>query len=186
VHEDFLPKNAKVDQVDADETKLAEIRRHPFGIIIVYIQAIIGMAVATALSFLLIPSFFDDGDQATTVATLILVIISIFIGLIILVATFVYRQSRIVVTDKNVTQVLQIGLFSRKVSQLDIRDVEDVTAIRDGFFQSVFNFGVLKIETAGEQMNFIFDYCPRPDYFAKLVLEARQLCIERNGTHKND
>jgi hypothetical protein len=40
-------------------------------------------------------------------------------------------------------------------------------------------YGSLLIETAGEQENFHFDYCPHADHYAKLVLEARQQFMGR-------
>jgi hypothetical protein len=42
----------------------------------------------------------------------------------------------------------------------------------------LFNYGTLRVETAGEQSNFNFIYCPRPNAVAKLILEARERYVE--------
>jgi uncharacterized membrane protein YdbT with pleckstrin-like domain len=76
--------------------------------------------------------------------------------------------------------MLQYGLFSRKVSQLNMVNVEDVTAVQNGIFQTMFGFGSLNIETAGEQVNFHFTYCPRPGYYAKVILDAREQILGQN------
>jgi len=36
------------------------------------------------------------------------------------------------------------------------------------------NYGTLKIETAGEQTNFSFTFCPNPNHCAKVILDARE------------
>jgi uncharacterized membrane protein YdbT with pleckstrin-like domain len=99
------------------------------------------------------------------------------VGLLLLLATYVYRQNKLIISDQNVTQVSQRGIFSRQVSELSLLNVEDVTSDQNGFLPTIFNYGVLRIETAGEQNNFHFTYCPRPNYYGKMILEARQGCL---------
>jgi hypothetical protein len=48
-------------------------------------------------------------------------------------------------------------------------------------FSLIFNYGTLKIETAGEQANFHFNMCPNPNYYAKLILEVREDLITKGG-----
>lgn len=169
-----------IDNVDDDEVLLGTVYRHLFGIIIIYIQAGIGLVLSLGLAFFLLPSVFGDSASAISLATLFGVLATIFAVLIILIATIIYKQSHIIITDKNITQVLQGGLFERKVSQLTMANVEDVTSEQRGFFASIFDFGVLKIETAGEQTNFIFSFCPKPSYYAKVILEARERFIRQD------
>ncbi len=167
-----------MDQIDADETTLAVVHRHLFGIIILYVQAIIGLSIAFVLIFLLLPTMLkeiviQDGSLFAILGGIVVVLI---VG-ILLIATVVYRLSRLIVTDKNIVQVLQQGLFGRKVSQLALTNVEDVTAEQHGIFAMMFNYGLLKVETAGEQVNFHYSMCPNPNYYAKLILEAREKCV---------
>jgi uncharacterized membrane protein YdbT with pleckstrin-like domain len=125
-----------------------------------------------------IPSLVDlsASQSAILLAVALFVVGLVVLGL--LVATVIYRQSHILITDKNITQVLQKGLFNRQMSQLSFANVEDVTSIKKGIFATMFNFGTLKIETAGEQEHFIFEYCPNPNEYAKQILEAREQFIE--------
>lgn len=169
-----------ISNVDDDEILLGTVYKHLFGIIIIYIQAILGLLLSLGLAFFLLPSVFEDSSSAITLATLFAILATIFAGLIILIATIIYRQSHLTITDKNITQVLQGGLFQRKVSQLTMANVEDVTSEQRGFFASIFDFGVLKIETAGEQTNFIFSFCPKPSYYAKVILEAREKFVRQD------
>lgn len=165
-----------IERVDSDETLLAVIKRHPFGIIKIYVQAVVGLIGALALIGLVLPDllqlesnstlYFGMGIGTLAVGGIMLVIL--------MIATVIYYQSKIVVTTKSITQTLQISLFSKKTSQLAVTSIEDVTSNKNGLFPTLLNYGQLKIETAGEQENFHFDYCPHPDHYAKLILDTRQ------------
>jgi len=98
----------------------------------------------------------------------------------LLIATFIYLQNRWVVTDDSITQITQNGLFKRQMSEISMANIEDVTAVQNGLLATVFGFGTLKAETAGERSNFHFIYCPRPNMYAKIVLDARERFINEN------
>lgn len=183
------PETQTTSQVGIDaitnkgEYLVCEVRKHPLGIIYVFIQAIIGFAVAGGLLLLLLPDFLSDDNRASTTssALLVLVFLAALMLLILMVATYLYTQNKIIVTNKNVTQVIQRGLFSRKVSELSLGSVEDVTADKHGIMGTIFDYGDLRIETAGEQNNFHFSYCPRPNYYGQQLLDARQNYHETHG-----
>ncbi|MCA9329075.1 hypothetical protein KDA11_00355 [Candidatus Saccharibacteria bacterium] len=173
--------NQSLTKVDDDEQLLAVIRRHPFGIIKLYVQSFIGLVASGGLIYYLLPEFISPENN--TVAYSILGAVSLAVAgimlFIVFVATIIYYQSQIIVTDKTITQTIQTSLFSKKTSQLAISSVEDVTANESGFFATMLDYGQLLIETAGEQENFHFEYCPHADHYAKLVLEARQQFMGR-------
>lgn len=174
--------NDRLEVVDNDEQKLCEVSKHPIGIFILYTQVSIGVAGALALTLIVLPTVIGDSKRAFGAALVIAGVIVILTLLIIVMATIVYSQNRLIVTDRNITQVLQYGLFNRKVSQLNLVNVEDVTSVHKGFLATMFGFGELNIETAGEQVNFHFTYCPRPSFYAKVILEAREKIL---GQHDN-
>lgn len=163
-----------IESVDADENKLAEIHKHPVGIILLYIQATIGVFLASALGYFLLPSVLQDTDKAFQVGNIFAGISILLAFIVIVIATIIYRENRLTITDRNITQILQYGIFSRKVSQLNVNNVEDVTAEQKGILATTFNYGTLKIETAGEQVNFHYTFCPNVGYYAKIILDARE------------
>lgn len=179
--------HSTIDHTDEDEVKLCEVARHPFGIVIVYVLAFIGVFLGLGLSYFLLPQIFEDSGDAFAIANVFALIIIIIASAVIMLSSVVYRQNRLIVTDRNITQILQYGLFSRKVSQLNLVNVEDVTASQKGLWQTIFGFGTVTIETAGEQSNFSFIYCPRPGYYAKIILEARENILgQHDGDHRVD
>ena len=156
------------------EKKLCEVAKHPFGIFIFYVQAGVGVLIGVGLAYFLLPSVLEDTAQAFLIANLFAAIVVILAIITVLLASLVYRQNRLTVTERNITQVLQYGLFHRKVSQLNMVNVEDVTSVQDGLLATMLGYGTLIIETAGEQANFKFTYCPRSGYYAKVILSARE------------
>ena len=165
--------NTSIDRND-DEQKLGEIAKHPFGIILFYIQAACGIILSVGLSYFLLPSLIEDTSTAFLVANIFALIAILLAVIIVTLTSIIYNQNRLIITDRNITQVLQYGLFNRKVSQLNMLNVEDVTATQKGILSTVLGYGELTIETAGEQMNFHFTYCPRPSYYAKVILKTRE------------
>jgi hypothetical protein len=106
---------------------------------------------------------------------------AVMVGALLVMATIVYRQSKLTVTDRNIVQVVQKGLMIRKVSQLSLANIEDVTSEQRGIFANMFNYGVLVIETAGEQANFNFNFCPNPHRVAKIILDAKDDFLTTTG-----
>ncbi len=168
------PPPDTIECIDQDETKLLEVHKHIIGLVSIYFQALIGFIAVTILALLVFPALIKDPDTAVSVVVIFVMLMFVFFALVTFLASYIYRQNRIIITDRNITQTLQYGLFSRKVSQLNVVDVEDVTSVQSGFIATMFNYGILKIETAGEQSNFYFDYCPNSGRVAKVVLDARE------------
>ncbi len=158
-------------------------KKHPFGIIVMYLQAILGFVLAGGLMLYLLPSFFG-ADQQTEVRAWALVGLGFFgliMFVILLLVTYVYYSNELILTNRNVTQIIRNGLFDKQVSQLSLNNIEDVTAEKHGIFPMLFNYGQVRVETAGEQNNFHFRYCPDPNHYGQLLLDTRAICQRRGG-----
>ena len=171
-----------IEELAPGETKLQEVHKHWFGLVMVYIEVAIGFAAGVVLLWLVAPFAFANTDAALrqVYITEIVGLAGIFAWLLMVIFTYIYRQNRLIITDKNLTQILQRGLFSRQVSELSMSNVEDVTANQHGFFPTVLGYGELLVETAGAEDNFDFSFCPHPSAYGKIVLEARQNFIDAN------
>jgi uncharacterized membrane protein YdbT with pleckstrin-like domain len=175
----------RVEQINAGEIKIADIRRHPFGLVLIYIQVLL----ALALAFGLILPFAGDGFEslgfsrasAASLMAVLSIMAFIFIILYLFLATRIYKTNQLILTNDNVTHVAQVSLFHRKISEISMANVEDVTAHQTGLFSTIFNFGRLHIETAGEQNNLDFIYCPNPNAYAKAIQDARVEFIKVHG-----
>lgn len=178
-----------IETVGPDEHVMCEVYQHPFGLIFIYVATVFCLAAGLVLITLLSPNVVGfDSVSAYPFMALMSIIVVLLVGALLATATIVYRQTKLTVTDHNVIQVVQKGLLIRKVSQISLANVEDVTSEQKGVFSNTFNFGVLVIETAGEQANFNFNFCPNPHRVAKIILDAKDDFLSktgRSGSYRN-
>jgi uncharacterized membrane protein YdbT with pleckstrin-like domain len=169
----LMPSEARL--LNHDEDIVTIIHKSLIGLVYIYLFAFAAVTALIAVAIFAFPSLFSslsDNSNMLLLAAMIFAIALMFF--ILFIATYIYRQSKLIVTNQNLIQILQGGLFARKVSRLSVSNVEDVTADQRGFLPTIFNYGTLIVETAGEMKNFIFPYCPNPDVYADQILDARQ------------
>lgn len=75
-----------------------------------------------------------------------------------------------IVTNERVVARVQHGLFNRQVVELRLSRVQDVSAKTQGLWGTLLNFGEARVETAGEEENFVFEQVPRPYQVSEKVL----------------
>ncbi|MBI5766041.1 PH domain-containing protein [Candidatus Falkowbacteria bacterium] len=73
------------------------------------------------------------------------------------------------ITTERIINREQNGLFNRVVSELDLYRVQDVTAEQKGFFATIFHYGDVYIQSAGEKERFVFKQIANPYSIAKMV-----------------
>ncbi len=155
------------------EHLLFSIRKHIFGIVIIYFWVFGIVSALLVIGYLSGPTVFETVSDSTYRLLMAGTIMAVaLMAIILLIATYVYRLSYLVVTDKNLIQVTQGGLFTRHVARFTMADVEDVTANQKGIFATLLNYGTLTVQTAGAQDNFNFTYCPDPNRYAKEIIAA--------------
>lgn len=159
------------DMLEPGEELVTIVRRHPIGIIGYYIEVFFGLLVVIVFFTFLMKSL---GQSSTGLLLGVILLALTVLVFFLFVVTYVYRQNRLLVTDRSLVQVLQKSLFIRKVSRLSLSNVEDVSAESRGILASIFGYGTLLIQTAGALDNFEFPYCPNPTFYADQIIEARQ------------
>ncbi len=175
-------------EFDPNEQLVCEIRKHPFGLFIIYftgfIIASIILLVAIVVSSLLTGDVLSTGTDVSSIRPAI-VIIGVFLsGLAIIgafIGGFIYRSNVVLVTSEKIAQVLYRNIIDRKISQLSIGDIQDVTVRQDGIFARIFNYGTLIIETSGEQQNYNFTYTPSPYQRSKDIVGAHEVNLTKYG-----
>lgn len=170
-----------IENLDPCERVLCIIYQHPIGIIIIYLLAIAGLVAGFIILSLLMSSVMQDNQNAYSLLALSSIIIAFIVGIFMVVATVIYKRNKLTVTERSVVQVLQTALLLKKVSQISLANIEDVSVEQKGVLANMFDFGTLTIETAGEQANFIFTYCQSPSRVAKIILDAKDEFIVSSG-----
>lgn len=179
----------KLIELDANEKVVCELRKHPFGLFIVYAIGFVvslSLMLATIFSALLFrndPLAVGESGQGTLVVaiTIIGLILTLLSLIMTAIGAFLYKSNVVFVTTDKIAQVLYTSIFNRKVSQLVLGDVQDITVEQKGPFARIFKFGTLVIETAGEQNNYVFTYAPDPYVCSKIISAAHEQNIARFG-----
>ena len=175
--------------LEPGEHVLTVVRRSFIGLLGIYLVATVATLAIIGLVVALSPDTFNtDSVNISPALSGIIIVGATLLVLILFTATYIYKQSRLLVTDKSLVQIMQKTLFNKKVSRLSMSNVEDVSEEQRGFLASFFNYGTLTVQTAGTEDNFIFTLCPDPAKLADRIIEARQAyakSLEEGNENKN-
>ena len=170
-------------QLDSNEHILYNVRRSFFGVVHYLFAGLIGV-------LLLLASLFYVGkyhgisslDISPGWAVLISVAIFIVVELAVYIMVSTYFNNKLTVTDQSIVQRLQFTPLNFKTSQLGLGNIEDVTYTSNGLLPTLFNFGTIHIETAGEQVNFIFTFSKDPREAVRIIIEAKEEFLRQHST----
>ncbi len=171
----FFPSQQKEEKV------ILVIRKHWFNYLIFFFLAFFMLAPVVLL---LIYWGHNPGLFSKEVASYIVVGLSIYTLFLIGVELYGfvnYYLDVYIVTDQRIVDISQDGFFKRKISELHLRQIQDVSAKVSGFFQTVLHFGDVYIQTAGERENFVFISVPHPYSVSKRIIELHQSHLEENN-----
>ncbi len=109
-----------------------------------------------------------------TIVTPVVALLDVLAILILFFAYSVYRQNKIVLTNMHFLQITQTGLFGRSLSKLSLDELQDVRGTRRGVLGTIFNYGEILIETAGNEENFFFRPAPDPLNIAEMINDTHE------------
>jgi uncharacterized membrane protein YdbT with pleckstrin-like domain len=163
------------------EQIVCNIKRHPIGMLGIYIMSGI-LLLALFAGVAVLPQIATDlSSTDKTYAFITALALAALILVFTWIAMIIYRGNRWIVTTDSITQIQQTGLFRKQTSQLSLENLEDVTFEQTNLMQTLFNYGTLKAETAGEHSKFQFPFCPRPQKCAVDIIEAHEKFMESYG-----
>ncbi len=175
-------KNRNFIEFDEQESMICEIHKHPFGLLIVWL---VGFFIAVSILAVTIATWYFLGGDSLGVGTElnfirpIIVILGFFIILLVLGATgvkaWIYQHNMLLVTSEKIAEFTYISIFNRKITQLDLSDIQDVAVEQKGILPRIFGYGTILIETAGEHENVLITYAPLPYNCAKQIVGAREI-----------
>jgi hypothetical protein len=168
--------NNPLNVLENGEQNICQIKRHPIGLFGIYFSAAVLLIVIAVLGLAVAPAVLTNYDKSTVteMGSLVFLVVAVFTVIFVGIAHKVYLGNSWILTTDSLTQVLQKSLFDKQSSQLSLGNLEDVTAQQDGILAHMFNFGVLRVETAGERSKFFFAFCPNPTAYAQQILRARE------------
>ena len=76
-----------------------------------------------------------------------------------------------ILTSQRIVNIKQRRFFSREVSSLFLSRIQDVTTDVTGVIPSLLGIGDIKVQTAGEDVEFIMHGIPHPEEMRDLILK---------------
>jgi len=165
-----------------NETIELILRRHRI-ILISYLVYLFMIAIMPIIFYALVvpnllPAFYEyPYDRIFVLLCLI------FYGLIWIVSFIIWTDYYLdlwIVTDQRLIEIEQVGFFSRVVSELDLKRIQDITSEVKGMAQSMFGFGDVHIQTASEQTKFNLTSIPHPVDTRRAIVDLYEAARERD------
>lgn len=78
-----------------------------------------------------------------------------------------------IVTNKRIIESELKGLFNRRLSTLELQDIEDITISDPGFLANYFGYGTLEVQTAGAVQEFKAENVENPEEVQKVMFDAK-------------
>ena len=88
-----------------------------------------------------------------------------------------------IITTERIVNIEQKGLFERTAAELDLVSVQDATAEVRGFLETIFEYGDVLIQTAGEQERFHFINVNHPEQIKETIMKLALEAKERLSAH---
>ena len=173
-------------EYDENEELIMDVRKHPFGLFVIEVTGFFITLIVAIVPIVLAYNIdtVTAGEGSAGVKTL-LILFGLFMSLLALAGTFIaavlYKNNVIYITNEKLAQIRYLSLFNRKISQLSIGDVQDVSVQQNGVFAHWFNYGTLVIETSGEQQNYTFTYVPVPYQVSRAIVGAHEENLKLYG-----
>jgi uncharacterized membrane protein YdbT with pleckstrin-like domain len=96
------------------------------------------------------------------------------VWLFMFVAFLNYYLDCWIITNDRLMNIDQQGIFSRTISELDLYKIQDATSEVKGMLASLFGYGTIYIQTAGEVERFRLQQVPNPHELRKVIMDLAE------------
>lgn len=156
-------------QRDKEEV-LAVVNNHPYVLYTPGIKSVLLLTLATAIW--IFSGLFEWVKYLLPLA----IIIGLFGATIFIGAFYSFKESMLVVTNQRVFNVDQKGFFTRKITELEHQNIQDISSDQKGFAKTVLHYGDLVIRTAGagSGSEVIISNIPDPYEVQQLIMKVKK------------
>jgi len=165
----------------AENEKIVKIiHRHWFDVLQQFFISFV-LIGALILGFIIMPSFFQfENSEEYKILLFIESGAAIFIWIYMFLIWIDYYLDVWVITTERIINIEQKGLFVRHVSELKLVKIQDVTTEVEGFLPTLLNYGDVHIQTAADQVRFIFRSVPDPYHIKSEIMKRHKESQKKN------
>jgi hypothetical protein len=154
-----------------NEKVMLFMRRHWFAVLTIIIAFVLLTGIPLVIGFYFRETL-NIWMQNQITGSLIAVLASMYFLAVWLLAFIEFTDFYLdtwIVTNERIINIEQEGLFHRTASELDLAAVQDTTAEIRGIMQTVFTYGNVYVQTAGEKGRFLFKNIDNPEHVKEVV-----------------
>lgn len=85
-------------------------------------------------------------------------------------ALTMYTLDYWIVTNERVVNNVQQGFFNRKISELSIHMIQDISVKLVGLVPTTMNFGSVEVQTAAQEGHFLLEEVPEPQHVKDVIM----------------
>ncbi|MBI3887890.1 PH domain-containing protein [Candidatus Microgenomates bacterium] len=176
-----FPDNVRFQGEDDDENIILLMRAHPITNVKWIIIAFLLLIIPAMLFPLLGTAMLPIGGGGSGLAFVLLWISAVFTYSFI---NFLYWYFNVyIITNERIIDIDWYSIIFHNTDATRISKIQEVSSFHSGVFASIFDYGHVRVQTAGEQQNFEFDNLPHPDLVSKKIQEIMEL--EEKEREKN-
>ena len=157
----FQDSSGSFEGQEENEQVVLLLRRHHF-IILMRIGTFLIASLAPLVIILIFGSVISH-NNLWALFWLLSGLWWLFFWLAIFYALTMYSLNVIIITNHRIVDNDQYGLFNRKVSELHLSRIQDVSVHTHGFIETFLRFGDIVVQTAGTESQFTFYQMPNPE-----------------------
>lgn len=142
------------DQKPGEHVEIVK-RRHPITFVPQMFLFILMLVLPLVVGQLVFDGKIDIKNPLLHTSGVLLMSIYYLSALLFFMGQFVdYYLDITIVTNDRIIDIEQKGIFGRQISELDLARIQDVNSEVKGIIASIFNYGLVEVQTAGDEANF--------------------------------
>lgn len=171
-------------EIDQNERILRIVRKHWFvflgDLIILIVAVLLPVIILFALEYVPVKAILNFSGAAIYAEAFFLFAWLLIVWMIGWTLWSNYYLDVLILTDKRVFTIEQIGFFKRVSSSFRIDRIQNTTIHQNGIIQTLLDFGTIRLETAGEGEDFVGTWIAHPYDLKKFLNELHDEALERS------
>jgi uncharacterized membrane protein YdbT with pleckstrin-like domain len=139
----------------------------------IFIRFIV-LAVISPMFLVIFLNFFSFGEINWSFIYLALILYLMGVWLYTFIEFIKNDLTVIMVTNERIVDFTQTSLFFRKISEIGLSRIQEVTGYTTGFISNFLNVGKLEIQTAGTDIPLMMRYVKSPNLTSRKILDIQR------------
>lgn len=166
--------------LEQDEVVIKEVRKHWFLVLSRIILSFV-LAILPIIAIVCSMVFLSNNPQATDFAVTLVVLYPLWLILVWISFFFFWTMfylDVLVVSNKRIIDINQIGLFDREVSTFPLENIQDITIDIPGAIATFLDFGDVKVHTASKQDAFVITAAAKPNSVKQIIQDEHDRVLQ--------